>query len=71
MTSEFLAAGGSAIFEGMTADFTITQGEPMREAIVRILPSMAGAIEAGTIGVVDKQRPRISLPGALPLRCAP
>ena len=71
VTSEFLAAGGSAIFEGMTADFTITQGEPMREAIVRILPSMAGAIEAGTIGVVDKQRPRISLPGPLPLRCAP
>jgi hypothetical protein len=70
VTSEYLAFGGAVIFEGMTKVFTIEAPEPMRDAIVRILPAARTAIDAGEVGVVDEAAPRIALPEGLPVHCA-
>jgi 2',3'-cyclic-nucleotide 2'-phosphodiesterase (5'-nucleotidase family) len=71
VTSEFLSAGGGGLFPDLADRFTLQLDTPMREAVVRVIPTQGDGIRSGRIGGFDPQHPRVRLPqGAYPVRCA-
>ncbi len=70
VTSEFLASGGSGLFDGLDARFALQLDMPMREAVVSVVSASADRISAGAIGGYAPTRKRVRYPGnSLPLRC--
>ncbi|MGI8672696.1 MAG: bifunctional metallophosphatase/5'-nucleotidase [Luteitalea sp.] len=69
VTTEFLASGGAGVFEQMQDAFTLQLDRPMREVIIGAVPREAARIVSGLVGGYDTARPRLRLPGPLPLRC--
>ncbi len=70
VTSEFLASGGSGVFDGLESVFTLQLDMPMREAVVTAAATSASSIRDGVTGGYDPARKRVRFPdGALPLRC--
>lgn len=71
VTSEFLSSGGGGIFPDQAERFTLQLDRPMREAVVRVIPTQGDAIRSGRIGGFDPRHPRVRLPqGAYPVRCS-
>jgi 2',3'-cyclic-nucleotide 2'-phosphodiesterase (5'-nucleotidase family) len=71
VTSEFLSSGGGGLFPDLADRFTLQLDTPMREAVVRVIPTQGDGIRSGRIGGFDPQHPRVRLPqGAYPVRCA-
>jgi 5'-nucleotidase len=72
VTSEFLASGGSGVFQDLEAQFTLQLDTPMREAVVSAVPAEADRIRRGVTGAYDASRRRVRFPeGTLPFRCPP
>ena len=70
VTSEFLASGGSGVFDGLEQSFTLQLDTPMREAVVAAVRTSADRIQSGAIGSYDAAHRRVRYPqNRLPLRC--
>ncbi len=70
VTSEFLASGGSGLFDDLEQAFTLRLDTPMREAVVAALATQADGIRSGMVGGYDASRRRVRYPqDALPVRC--
>ena len=70
ITSEFLASGGSGLFDDLEQAFTLQLDTPMREAVVSAVTAEAANIRSGLTGRYDPSRRRVRFPDdTLPFRC--
>ena len=69
LATDFLASGGDGFFTDADTPFEREPGPPMREVIVSALQGMTGPLRADDPAIFDPARPRIRVPGPLPLRC--
>ncbi len=71
LMSDFLATGGDRVFAvlGESGPAAVLEDDPpLREAIAEQLRAM-GAVELGPASFHEPARPRLRVPGELPLRC--
>jgi len=66
LTTDFLATGGDGFFG--RAKTTIEGGQPVRDAMAEALRKRGGVLVPHRL--LDKRRPRMDLPGPVPIKCA-
>jgi 2',3'-cyclic-nucleotide 2'-phosphodiesterase (5'-nucleotidase family) len=69
LATDFLASGGDGFFTDTETPFTVEPGPPMRDVVADVLSAQRGPLRADDPKLFDAARPRISLPGPVPVRC--
>jgi 5'-nucleotidase len=69
LATDFLASGGDGFFTDADTPFRVEPGPPMRDAVIPALQAMPNPLRADDPAIFDAARPRIRVPGSLPLRC--
>jgi 5'-nucleotidase len=69
VTNDFLASGGEGLFGSEAAN--ARQGPVLRDAVAAQLRSRTAALRGDDPALLDPAHPRMSYPGARPVRCGP
>jgi 5'-nucleotidase len=67
LTTDYLANGGDGLFQGLTAP--LEAGPPVRETVAELVGKRAQSLGPYDPQLFDPQRPRITLPRPVPVRC--
>lgn len=67
LTTDYLANGGDGLFQGITGPLEV--GPPVRETVAELVEKNGPSLRLADRQLLDPQRPRITLPRPVPVRC--